>query len=139
MCELTDSRGDFWRRIHAYIVKPVRFSGYVFHRRHDEQALIEKQAIRRADAAVRELRALEASDKALADAVADLPFELSYRRHELRHALLESYRSGNESEIGRIVSNVIRAVLEAKAEDAAADEYEDIELAERNALERSAA
>lgn len=139
MCQLTEPRGDFWRRIHAHIAEPVRFAGYVFHRRHDEQALIEKQAVRRADAAVRELRALEASDKALADAVDDLPFELSYRHHELKHVLLEAYRSGDEAALGRIVSNVIRAVLEIKAEDAAADAFEDIECAERGELERSAA
>jgi len=139
MCELTDPRGDFWRRIHAHVAEPVRFAGYVFHRRHDEQALVEKQAVRRADTAVRELRALEANDKSVFGALESVSFQIEYKRPHLRAQLADAYRTGDHAELGRIVADEMRQELEQQADDAAADEYEMAEYAERNALERSTA
>ena len=139
MCELTDSRGDFWRRIYAHVSEPVRFAGFVFHRDHDVQALRNKQATRRADQAVAELRALEANDKAVFETLEGCAFRISYRKPELRGALCNAYREGDHAELGRIVAGIMREELEEKAEDEAADGCYDAEQAEDRELERSAA
>jgi len=139
MCELTDSRGDFWRRIYAHVSEPVRFAGFVFHRDHDVQALRNKQATRRADQAMAELRALEANDKAVFEALESCAFRIGYRKPELRGALCNAYRAGDHAELGRIVAGIMREELEEKAADEAADGCWDVEQAEDRELERSAA
>lgn len=138
MCQLTDSRGDFWRRIYTNVSEPVRFAGYVLRRNPDVQALYETQGARRADAAVRKLRALEADDKVVFDALESVPFAIAYRRPHLRAALADAYRKGDHAELGRIVADEMRMELEEKAEDAASDECEELEFAELRELERSA-
>lgn len=136
MCELTDSRGDFWRRVHASVVEPVRFAGYVFHRRHDEQVLRDKQAVRRADTAVNELRKLEAYDKTVFETLNSVPFEMEYRRPHLCAALAYAYRAGDHAELGWIVADEMRRLLERQAEDAAQEACENAEYAERDVIER---
>ena len=138
MCELSDSKGDFWRRVHASVADPVRFMGYVFWRRHGEQVLRDKQAVRRADTAVNELRKLEADDKAVFEAMEGVSFEIGYRRPHLRASLANAYRATNHAELGCIVADEMRRLLEQQAEDAAAEACENAEYAERKVAEREA-
>lgn len=136
MCELYDSKGEFWHRVYASVAEPVRFMGYVFWRRHDEQVLRDKQAVRRADTAVNELRKLEADDKAVFEAFEGCAFEIEYRRPHLRAALANAYRAANNAELGCIVADEVRRLLEQHAEDAACEVCENAEYAEREVAER---
>ena len=136
MCDLSDSKDEFWRRVHASVAAPVRFMGYVFWRRHDEQVLRDKQAVRRADTAINELRKLEADDNAVFEAFEGAPFEIEYRRSHLRASLANAYRTANNAELGCIVADEMRRLLEQQAEDAAAEACENAEYAEREVAKR---
>ena len=136
MCELTHADGNFWRDIFKRHSEPTTFQGFTFWRRHDEQELIDRQAKRLADTALRELRALEASDKEVFAAFGDVQWEIEYRHPHLRAALADAYRAGDHAEIGRIVAKKIRLVLQAKAEDAADESWSEVERDELRELNR---
>lgn len=122
MSELTHEFGDFYRDVFAKHAAPVTFCGLTLYRDRAKQAQVDAQAKRIADLSVRELRAAQASDKAVFEALKGVSFSLEYRRPHLRAALADAFRVKDHAELGRIVAEEMAAELRDKAVDAAEEE-----------------